>query len=498
MPRSNNNDIETDGDFYPGRSDSWNALDGTWTRRFLREVIEMDRYLYNDMKNKVISFQLNCGKGTPDQLPPDSGKHQLPPGPHLRDSTCSFSVDSEHADLTIYHFWEEVISKRNRLKLRKELDAESIELLRISSKFQSQNIQKDYEDLMNPSCDKHFLDSTANNEIIAKKIKTNQDSSKKKLPPNMLPDGTRFDKATPLNLIPSDESEDESVDDNPSLIFVNDDEDDENDNVPDPNEIPDLFPNPQMWSLPSGKSVEDIFAMNVSKYSKAYKQKKRLTSIEKATLRYGASKIIDLSAHMRAWFLLPDRHFMTKNHETLLTIPELPDDVNTFILKVEKEFSVRATTDKTISDRCRSGRINQSILNGLLRLDWKDEQIKLVKVPFIQFAGINGQMLIEVLMNGFYIISGPKFQLPTKLAQIEKLKSTVKVTKYIMEMYREISNLINNLEIGYHTFDDIFKVDEPDTTNEFSNYPQDKQERWQDKSNNYHQAKVMEIWTFKH
>ncbi|CAG8838486.1 32271_t:CDS:2, partial [Gigaspora margarita] len=311
--------------------------------------------------------------------------------------------------------------------------------------------------------------------------------SKKKLPPNMLPDGTRFDKATSLNLLPSDES-------GPSLILVNDDEDDENDNVPDPNEIPDLSPSgPQVWSLPSGKYVEDIFAANA---------------------------------------------FMTKNYETLLTTPELPDEVDTFILEIKKmvhqgnsnaafklcienyasspinsdiskfskiysdffyktidgndmlecdsiehtevdiiikaflyiidggksfcplskstsytkgrkcdvcflsssgmdlgewEFSVRATTDKTISDRCCSGRINQSILNGLLRLDWKDEQIQLIKVPFIQFAGINGQMLIEVLVNGFYIIfPGPKFQLPTLLAQIEKLKSTVKVTKYIM------------------------------------------------------------------
>ncbi|CAG8855239.1 5387_t:CDS:2, partial [Gigaspora margarita] len=96
-------------------------------------------------------------------------------------------VDLEHADLTICNFWEEVISKRHRLKLRKVLDAESIELLRISSQFQSQNVQKDYEDLMKSSCDKHFLDSTANN-IMAKKIKTSQDPSKKKLPPNMLPD----------------------------------------------------------------------------------------------------------------------------------------------------------------------------------------------------------------------------------------------------------------------------------------------------------------------
>ncbi|PKY60282.1 hypothetical protein RhiirA4_551425 [Rhizophagus irregularis] len=131
----------------------------------------------------------------------------------------------------------------------------------------------------------------------------------------------------------------------------------------------------------------------------------------------------------------------------------------------EWEFAVRATADKTITDRCRSGRINQSILNGLMKLDWNDDRIKSIKVPFMQFAGVNGQMLIEDLVDGFYVVfPGQKFQLPTKLTQIEKLKSTVKITKYVMDMYSETSNLVNNLEVGYHTFDDIFKVDEPDTS----------------------------------
>ena len=59
--------------------------------------------------------------------------------------------------------------------------------------------------------------------------------------------------------------------------------------------------------------------------------------------------------------------------------------------------------------------------------------MKSIKVPFMQFAGVNGQMLIEDLVNGFYIVfPGQKFQLPTKLAQIEKLKSTIKITKYVM------------------------------------------------------------------
>ncbi|RIB09979.1 hypothetical protein C2G38_2207389 [Gigaspora rosea] len=85
-----------------------------------------------------------------------------------------------------------------------------------------------------------------------------------------------------------------------------------------------------------GKSIKDIFTTNVSKNSKAYRQKKKLISIEKATLRYGASKIINLFAYMKAWFSPINRYFMFKNHKTLLTIPELPDDFNTFILKIEK------------------------------------------------------------------------------------------------------------------------------------------------------------------
>ncbi|PKK63687.1 hypothetical protein RhiirC2_129399 [Rhizophagus irregularis] len=109
------------------------------------------------------------------------------------------------------------------------------------------------------------------------------------------------------------------------------------------------------------------------------------------------------------------------------------------------------TADKTISDRCRSSRINQSILNGLLRLDWSDERVKSIKVSIMQFIGISGQMLIEDLINGSYVVfPGQKFQLFTKPAQIEKLKSTVKITKYVMVRS-------NTFEVGNYTVDDIFQ-----------------------------------------
>lgn len=118
--------------------------------------------------------------------------------------------------------------------------------------------------------------------------------------------------------------------------------DDDEEDTPDPDEVFNSYSrNSQNWSLPSGKTVEGIFSMNVSEYSKRYKQKKRLTPVERAVLRYGASRLIDLSAHMRAWFTNNDRHFMTKNYEDMLKVPELPEDINMFISTIEKKQNIR-------------------------------------------------------------------------------------------------------------------------------------------------------------
>ncbi|CAI2169303.1 7464_t:CDS:2, partial [Funneliformis geosporum] len=70
----------------------------------------------------------------------------------------------------------------------------------------------------------------------------------------------------------------------------------------------------------------------------------------------------------------------------------------------EWEFSAKATASRAIGDRCRSARINQSILNGLLEYKLSDEQVKNIRVPFIQFAGTSGQMLIEDLVEDFYLV----------------------------------------------------------------------------------------------
>ena len=66
------------------------------------------------------------------------------------------------------------------------------------------------------------------------------------------------------------------------------------------------------------------------------KNKKKLTAEEKATLKYGVSRLIDLSTHMRVWFSEIEHRDMMKDYEEILKVPELTEDVNKFIAKVEK------------------------------------------------------------------------------------------------------------------------------------------------------------------
>jgi len=99
----------------------------------------------------------------------------------------------------------------------------------------------------------------------------------------------------------------------------------------------------------------------------------------------------------------------------------------------EWEFSANTTASKAISDRCRSARINQSILNGLLEYQLNDEQAKAIQVPFLQFSGTSGKMMVEDLVEGFYLVfPGPKFEIPTNLQSIKRLKTSINVIKSVM------------------------------------------------------------------
>ncbi|CAG8736277.1 1126_t:CDS:2, partial [Cetraspora pellucida] len=103
---------------------------------------------------------------------------------------------------------------------------------------------------------------------------------------------------------------------------------------------------------------------------------------------------------------------------------------------------------------------SESILNGLLNLDLTDEQAKNIKVPFVQVCGTSGQMLIEDLVEGFYVIfPGLKFELPTRLQHIKKLKSAVNTINFIMNMYEQTNELAKAQENTHNGFNNIFNDD---------------------------------------
>uniref|UniRef100_U9T611 Uncharacterized protein n=1 Tax=Rhizophagus irregularis (strain DAOM 181602 / DAOM 197198 / MUCL 43194) TaxID=747089 RepID=U9T611_RHIID len=111
------------------------CLDGTWTRRFLRE--ECISFQFNYGRELLVSYFLTqvLVMETSGQLLPDSGASSTSWSSPLRLLLLLLLFES-------LRFWisEGCDIKRNQLKLKNVLDTESIELLKVSSKFQSQKV----------------------------------------------------------------------------------------------------------------------------------------------------------------------------------------------------------------------------------------------------------------------------------------------------------------------------------------------------------------------
>ncbi|CAB5380585.1 unnamed protein product [Rhizophagus irregularis] len=137
-------------------------------------------------------------------------------------------------------------------------------------------------------------------------------------------------KPSPINYVEGDET-----DDGIPSKEANDYSDDDEEALPPEDSLSFALSNSKVWTLPSGKNVGDIYSEKISENARTVKNKKRLTAVEKAILRYGASRIIDLSAHMKKWFCENDKKFIKKDYESMLRVPEMTDEENSFVLKVE-------------------------------------------------------------------------------------------------------------------------------------------------------------------
>ncbi|RIA90151.1 hypothetical protein C1645_823714 [Glomus cerebriforme] len=279
---------------------------------------------------------------------------------------------------------------------------------------------------------------------------------KKKKRGGILPDGVKIKNVTPLNLLPSDN--DNSIEEH------NDDSDDEED-VPLPEETLNfVLNNKKSWILPSRQNVGDIVTKKMTANAKAIKRKKKLSAVKKAILHYGASQIIDLSTHMKEWFSLEDRKFMMSNYKSLLQVPSLTNEKSTFITTVENmvnEKRINEASDFCIQKYMSSNensylrKISKIYFDFIYRSE--DGDMLDSKHMEIDIAGMSGQMLVEDLIESFYVVFlGLPFELPMMIQHIEKLKSSVTIIKFVMDMYEQISRIMKIKESTNNAFDSIF------------------------------------------
>ncbi|CAG8554130.1 2567_t:CDS:10 [Funneliformis mosseae] len=326
--------------------------------------------------------------------------------------------------------------------------------------------------------------STSHSESENKRIAT--DSG------NILPDGTILSKPPPPpNFIPQSDSGEASFSSQVSEVTSDDDDGEE---IPDLDHILNSVPNnTQQWDLLRGDLSKKFML---------------------ATLRYGMSNLIDLSAHMRAWFSDIDIQHMMKDHIAVLTVPALDEEVNAFIADVEKmvqkgrsyeaykfclekhinspintciykiskiysEFLFKVKDGDDLLD-CGEGYteidiivkgcsyIVEGLRKGLginckcsSRIDLSEWEFSAhcTNTKAIGDRCRSSRMLLLDLINGFYVVfPGATFEIPTKLAHIKKLKSTVKIFKYATEMYEEVNDMLYELDHGYNSLNDVFNV----------------------------------------
>ncbi|CAH1758472.1 6412_t:CDS:2, partial [Entrophospora sp. SA101] len=242
---------------------------------------------------------------------------------------------------------------------------------------------------------------------------------------NTLPDGTKIKKSAPLDLFPDEEDSSEEHD-------GEDNEQDDDEDVPAPEEILDSI-------LGSQKKMDSALCI--------YRCKDRVDMLD-----YGHTEI-DVILKTCSYIIEGLNKDLVIRQKCIEYHKGRKCDVrflSTSGVDIgEWEFASNLTAQKAIGDRCRSARINQSILNGLLNRSLNDEQAKKINVPFLQVASTSGQMLVEDLVEGFYVVfPGPTFEFPTKLRHIENLKSADK--------YIQTNEIVESKVSIHNAFDDIF------------------------------------------
>ncbi|CAI2187099.1 18091_t:CDS:2 [Funneliformis geosporum] len=213
--------------------------------------------------------------------------------------------------------------------------------------------------------------------ILVKKSQLNNE--KRKYPQDkgsgdMLPDGTKIEKATLLDLVQSDDDTHLSQEDN-----------DKDEGIPNLKDT--VINNSKKWNLPSGLYVVKF-------------------SIKK----YGALNIIDLSV-MSEWFSTKDIKFMAKNYADLLKVSQLLAEENSFILKMVLKGDVNGAYKL-----CIENHINSEENGYIHKISKIYAELSKNKVDILDYTG-DIHTELDVVMKAYgYIIKGlnPGFEIHQK------------------------------------------------------------------------------------
>ncbi|PKC63681.1 hypothetical protein RhiirA1_396638 [Rhizophagus irregularis] len=284
-------------EYYPGY-----FVDRTWTRRFLKKAEDLRPEELEDLKAKV---------------------------------------DLEHSGKGLQTYWEGVIHKQKKLEVKCTHILGSLSLLNEAGKYNVEDLLSEGFSNSLPidasSTSKHTLDSTIPASFERTKKIRNDESGQGEVQMSVfIAKSCESEyKQTKRVHFHEERSKSQKKKSFSRKKTPSNDNDEDEEALPPEDSLTFALNSSKIWTLPSGQNVGDIYAKKISENARAIKNKKRLTATEKAILRYGASRLIDLSTHMNKWFCDNDKKFIKKNFESILQVPELIGEENSFVLKVE-------------------------------------------------------------------------------------------------------------------------------------------------------------------
>ncbi|CAG8622641.1 5370_t:CDS:2 [Paraglomus brasilianum] len=225
---------------------------------------------------------------------------------------------------------------------------------------------------------------------------------------------------------------------------------------------PESQPNLQQDSMKSNESFKPITTIPTNPINRAWRVKLPLQAQEN---KPDKQRVKNWEKTRKSSKISGGSSIYIHNHNSTLSGNSFAVAGNT--------STTKATTEATTKRKREGfrGKKNDEVQEQTKRVRFEEKSKKLSsekgsvsnlnfvrkKSPFIEVAGTSGQMLVEDLVEGFYVVfPGPTFEFPTRLQHIENLKSAVNIIKFVMDKYIQTNKIVENKVSTHNAFEHIF------------------------------------------